>query len=1853
MKIKRALAVLALALSFVHPAIADSPAEVAEQILDASKPSAERENLIVSHSGEAAELVAAMTKNLPPGDSTEEYKRIPWIWRAAINAGKRNDESELISLLRVSTPKPGESLRDWQAVVIGGGVINGLSLQNIWPAERIAEFLKKDDELKQRWPALIKAASAMADNPKVKNGTRYDALRILGVETWEHSGEQLAKYLPKGTNPELQQGAVSALADVKSKKATTALLANLDNLTEKNRAFALDALLRDDARMTALLDAVEQKKVAASVLGADRMVKLQRSASGKIRARAEKLFNAPVDGKAQLYSVGIAKIDITPDYPIRLHGYLARKTESQGVAQHIFAKALAIGSDKEGPTILISVDSCMVPEYIRTEVIRRLAAKGVTSDRFAVCSSHTHTAPKLAHVADNIFGMDIPENEQAHIDRYTKELTDKMEQVALAALKDRRSSTLSWGKTKAGFAANRRTKGGPVDHDVPILKVADKDGKIRGLLVNYACHCTTLADQPNEICADWAGYAQEYLERDHPGAITLTVIGCGADANPAPRPGLDFAKQHGQELTSAVNELLFQKLTPLSGKLECHTKQIELPFDTLPTAEDLKKIINDPKQHFAVVYAAKKNLGRLERGEKLQSELPYLLQTWNFGDQLALVFLPGEVVVDYALRLKKEFDSSRLWVNAYANDVPCYIPSKRIWREGGYEGGGAMIYYDRPTRLAEDTEERIIAAVHEIMPKQFLSTGATADTSGAKSPEEALKTIRTKPNFTVDLAANEPQIVDPVAMDFTTDGKLLVVEMHDYPSGMDGNFKVPGGRVKLLSSTKNDGHFDKASTFIEGIPFPTGVMQWRKGVLICTAPDVLYAEDTNGDGKADVVKKLFTGFFTNNFQARVNGLRWGLDNWVYAAAGLFGGTIHSELTGKDYQLSGRDFRFNPDTGEFEPVSGLSQQSRDRDDFGNWFGCDNSNFSWNFPLEERYVRRNSFVTAPEPRVAVPKYPEANKLFPSSQIAERFNHPESANRTTSAAGIGIYRDTLLGDEYYGNSFTGETVHNMVRRIINKDEGITIGGYKADDEQDKEFFSSTDNWCRPVEIRTGPDGALWIADMYREIIEHPRWIPAETLAKLNVRAGEDKGRLFRVYPTGAKLRAVPDLTKLPPEKLVALLDTPNGTMRDLIHRELYQRQAEEAVEPLKQLAAAAKNPAVRVQALCILDGLKGLTNATLLTALKDSDARVRRQAIRLSEMHLNNAPELGEELLKLATDADIGVRFQTALALGEWNDARAGQALSDLARENLSNTWMRAAILSSAMRHPGAVLRGVLASPLDTPNRGEMVAQLIATAFSSDDPNVLESVYLAVAPEDPTKVAPWQLTAWAKLLEVMAPKDLTFRSFYFSPHKGVPEAVKRIEAGVETAGNIARDEKAKVAEREAALRVLAGAKSDADLKTLVELGTQTANARLQKAALAALRAQQQPQIHQMLLAGWTVYSPAVRESILDILLNRDEGIKALLDAVENKTISPLEIPMANRQQLQKHPTAAIQERALKVLPNLSSNRADVLKKFADVPKLVGNPDHGAELFAATCSSCHKLKGVGNSVGPDLAPLGDKPVDYLLTAILDPNAIIEPRFIQYNIETKDDRSLSGVIKNETATSLTMIQAGGGHEDILRSQIKEMKASTLSLMPEGLEEGKTPQDFADLISYVKSQPAKFGSATPEKVAAARKTFLSDGVNGVARVVSAAEKLDYPSWLGTLPLAHCRQTDGSSKVVWESEPLKEVKPRTFYTFRMPIGMGFLADPAGKFYLKVNGKPAVAFDVVTTDTTWEHPAREVVLRYSVMENNDQDSNGILTISVSNIWLEAGKPVTFEVTGSASNSQRWFGIYELPQQHANGK
>ena len=436
--------------------------------------------------------------------------------------------------------------------------------------------------------------------------------------------------------------------------------------------------------------------------------------------------------KNGVIQVGVAEVDITPDYPIRLSGYGSRRTESEGIIQRIWAKALAIGSDADGPVVLVAVENCGLPDELTEAVSHRIReTTGISRAHFVACFTHTHSAPCLTNAAPFLFSSDIPPDQQETIDRYTRQFKDWMEAVALEALANREPSRLAWSIGELGFAKNRRTEGGPVDHSLPCLQVRDVDGHLRAVWASYACHCTTLAGTDNHICGDWAGYAQEEIQNDLPGVTALITIGCGGDANPEsrmmPMPDgkeevfstrLAYAKAHGKALSQEVQQMLGRDAKPISKVPTGAFERVDLPFDTLPTREEWEARVAEGGSG---AYHARKHLEHLQRGESIQTELSYPVQTWTFGDELAVVFLASEVVVDYSLRLKRELDAERLWVGAYSNAFPCYIPSERVLAEGGYEGGGAMLYFGPPTRFAPGVEQLVIDTVHQLLPEGFLA----------------------------------------------------------------------------------------------------------------------------------------------------------------------------------------------------------------------------------------------------------------------------------------------------------------------------------------------------------------------------------------------------------------------------------------------------------------------------------------------------------------------------------------------------------------------------------------------------------------------------------------------------------------------------------------------------------------------------------------------------------------------------------------------------------------------------------------------------------------------------------------------------------------------------------------------------------------------------------------------------------------------------------------------------------------------------------------------------------------------------------------------------------------------------
>jgi len=423
---------------------------------------------------------------------------------------------------------------------------------------------------------------------------------------------------------------------------------------------------------------------------------------------------------AETVPVGVAEVDITPETPIRMYGYGARKTESEGIAGRLKAKALAIGSGEgDGLAVMLCVDCGAVPMGLRNRMFQQVTAKNpITPERFVLCNSHNHSGP-------NLKGMDsISGDEHERLANYARQLEKHLVDVVLKAIKARQPCQLAFAQGTVDFAANRRVlkdgkwsgfgavPDGAVDHSLSVLKVTREDGTVLALVAGYACHCTTLRGNFKQIHGDWAACAQQYIEEDHPGAMAMITIGCGADADPCPHGTVALCERHGRALADEVKRLVGGSWKPIDLNLAARRNGLTVPHLVKPAPEQVKQ--------------AAGRSGWAQEGIGSPAKVPpaesFCIVTWTFGNDLAMVSFSDEVVVDYASRLKRELDASRLWINAYSNDVSCYIVSKRLITEGGYEVRNSLssrVTHGQPEKLDPAMEDRVVECVKSMLPVSF------------------------------------------------------------------------------------------------------------------------------------------------------------------------------------------------------------------------------------------------------------------------------------------------------------------------------------------------------------------------------------------------------------------------------------------------------------------------------------------------------------------------------------------------------------------------------------------------------------------------------------------------------------------------------------------------------------------------------------------------------------------------------------------------------------------------------------------------------------------------------------------------------------------------------------------------------------------------------------------------------------------------------------------------------------------------------------------------------------------------------------------------------------------------------
>jgi putative membrane-bound dehydrogenase-like protein len=969
------------------------------------------------------------------------------------------------------------------------------------------------------------------------------------------------------------------------------------------------------------------------------------------------------------------------------------------------------------------------------------------------------------------------------------------------------------------------------------------------------------------------------------------------------------------------------------------------------------------------------------------------------------------------------------------------------------------------------------------------------------TPEDALKAFELPEGFRIELVASEPNVVDPVAMAFDEDGRLLVVEMSDYPLDFE-----PRGQVKRLEDRDGDGFFEHAEVFAGGLSMPTGVMPWGKGILVTAAPDILYFEDTDGDGRADTRQVVLTGFAATNPQLRANGLLYGVDNWVYAAYprvltavryarefGDSGGPLRfpEHPNNTPVEVHSQDVRFKPREGIVEAVAGNSQFGNTFDGWGNRFTLWNSDHVRHVVLDDRYVRRNRLLASPLQMFSASDHENAAKLFPIT-VDPEYIHDSQHGRFTSACGISAYTGGQFPAEYETSTFVCDPVHNIVHRDVLAENGPTFTARRG--QEGAEFLASTDSWFRPVFTTVGPDGALYVVDYHRQVVEHPEFAPEEIVDSIPYVPEAACGRIYRVVHESAQPGRKPNLSAATARELVGELSNANLWWRTTAQRLLVDRQDKSGVPALEQLARSPDSHFGRLHALWTLHGLGSLDPALVEVKLADDVPAIREQALRLAEDTFDRA-RLERAVFKLLDDADARVELRATCVLAGLDGAAAFAKLQQVALRHIDSPWFQTAVLSSSPERASAWFafltrqRTVLGTPSpEKENFFGMIAAMIgARANDREIAAVLDSVRqgrgraeiwwpesvlrgLAQGLEQSDQRKPELAASQPTLLALVKSDDPEFRQAAFDVASRVRlKDSSALRGLLEKAVQTARGKGEAVGDRAFAVRLLGLDPGSRSSELAAELLTPHQPEPVQIAAVETLSRLEGALSAEKLLPRWREFTGPVREAATEAVFRYSEGVTALLDAVESEQIQPWGVSERRRRQLLQHPDASIQQRARTLFAALGNDRQAVYDRYRPALDLAGDAARGREVFRRVCSECHQVGEMGSVVGPDLLSVVIRNKEVLMTDILIPNRRVEAGYEEYLVETSDGRTITGVVGAETPDSMTLRRAKGEQDIVRRDQIKTLRSLSVSGMPADLENQIDVGQMADLLAFLKS----------------------------------------------------------------------------------------------------------------------------------------------------------------------------------------
>ena len=937
-------------------------------------------------------------------------------------------------------------------------------------------------------------------------------------------------------------------------------------------------------------------------------------------------------------------------------------------------------------------------------------------------------------------------------------------------------------------------------------------------------------------------------------------------------------------------------------------------------------------------------------------------------------------------------------------------------------------------------------------------------------PKDAQKAIKTLPGYRAELMAAEPLVASPVAMEWDESGRLFVAEMRGYSEHRDEGLS----RIRLLSDTDGDGRYDKATIFADKLLWATAVFPWDGGAFVIDAPDILYFKDTDGDGIADQKERVFTGLGVHNVQGLANSFRWHPEGRIHVAASSNGGDIkRADGKGSTLALRGRDFSFDPRSRDLRAETGGAQHGMAFDDWGRKFLCHNSDHAIYAWANDGDFGRNPKFAAPSPKVSIASDGPQAEVYRISQVepwrvvrtrlrvqGQVKGLVEGGGRAsgyfTSATGIMVVRGDQMGD-MSEMLIVGDVGSNLIHR-----KKVTWNGaHPVADRIDKEieWAASTDTWFRPAQYANGPDGALWAIDVCREVIEHPASIPPEIKKLVDLDSGRDRGRLYRIVPEGFRDRPTPDLAKSSPKELIPLLGHKNAW-----HRETASRLLLGCKEPidadLSRFLAETNNPQAIYTTLGLLLARGSATDDQIHSAMNRPVKEHREAVIRLLRSFKKTNP-LKAIALSLADDKDPGVRLAVAFALGDLDPAVSTPVLAKLLAQDGSDPWMQAACLG-AMGVNRSLLAAAFFESGKAANNADLApltgSLLVEISRESDGPSRAGKAFVSLSPEVGTIVL-------VDLLQDLAKRRLTLDQW---TQKAGPETAGRIQSILKSAQSIASDTKADPSKRARALTLLDWT-DPVSVRPLLETALSTREApTVRAAAIKALGRDAGNSTATIFIKAWASLPFSDRATIADMLLGNPTGVRAMLDAAESGNFPLGELDPVRRGQLERQKDPALLERAKKLLARTSGpKRAEVIENYRPVLSLVGDAARGKAVHEKTCASCHKVADKGFEIGPSLAAAANRGAESLLLNILDPNREVNPQFLAYVIETKDGRTITGMITSETPTSISLVKQGGEKEILARSAIEEVRSTGKSLMPEGLEQQLDKQAMADLIAFL------------------------------------------------------------------------------------------------------------------------------------------------------------------------------------------